>query len=345
MLNRVAVVVLDQVAPFELGVLCEVFGTDRAVDGFPYYDFALCSPKGRPVRTRSGFTIKPDSDLAPLDYADLVAVPAHPLDSEAPPLLVAALRRALDRGAYVLSVCSGAFLLGEAGLLDGRRCTTHWMYADELARRFPLAQVSPNALYVEDGTLLTSAGTAAGIDLCLHLVRREHGSTVATKLARRMVVPPHRDGGQAQYVEAPLPRTPDAPTLEPLLGWLITRLDRQLGVEELAARVHMAPRTFARRFRAETGTTPHDWLTAQRILLARRLLEESDLGIDAVATRAGFGAAAALRHHFTRRVGATPQAYRSTFRARDLPQRSGRAPAAALPARSATTVQSRTRIA
>jgi transcriptional regulator GlxA family with amidase domain len=260
----------------------------------------------------------PHADLGPLDDADLIAVPAHPMHAPVPPGVTEALRRAVDRGAYVLSVCTGAFMLGEAGVLDGRRCTTHWRHAEELAERFPLAQVHPNALYVEDGPVLTSAGTAAGIDLCLHLVRREHGSEVATKLARRMVVPPHRDGGQAQYVEAPLPRTPTAPTLEPLLEWLVANLDREVDVDALAARAHMAPRTFARRFRAETGTTPHDWLTAQRVLLARRLLEETDLGIDAIAARAGFGAAAALRHHFTRRVGATPNAYRTTFRSREL---------------------------
>src|SRR5262245_39681322 len=167
MIRRVAVAVLDRVAPFELGVLCEVFGTDREADGFPRYDFAICSPDGQPVRTSTGFMIVPTDDLAPIDEADLVAVPAHPLDSPIPPQLGAALRRAVERGAYAVSVCSGAFVLGEAGLLDGRRCTTHWRYAEELARRFPFADVHPNALFVEDGPIFTSAGTAAGIDLCL----------------------------------------------------------------------------------------------------------------------------------------------------------------------------------
>jgi transcriptional regulator GlxA family with amidase domain len=316
MLHRVAVAALNGVAPFELGVLCEVFGTDRSDDGFPSYEFAICSPGGRPVRSASGFTITPHADLSPLDDADLVAIPAHPVDGLIPRQVIAALRRAVDRGAYVLSVCSGAFVLGEAGVLDGRRCTTHWRYTDELARRYPLARVHLNSLYVEDGPVLTSAGTAAGIDCCLHLVRREHGSAIATKLARRMVVPPHRSGGQAQYVETPLPRTPAAATLEPVLSWLIGNLHRTTSVEDLATKAHMAPRTFARRFRAETGTTPHDWVTGQRILLARRLLEDTDLSVDAVAGRAGFGDAAALRHHFSRRVGASPHAYRTTFRAR-----------------------------
>jgi transcriptional regulator GlxA family with amidase domain len=315
MLKRVAVIVLDGVAPFELGVLCEVFGTDRVADGFPGYEFDTCSPGGRPVRTNSGWLLTPTADLTPVDRADLVAVPACTVDP-APPEVSAALRRAADRGAYVMSVCSGAFVLAEAGLLDGRRATTHWKHADELARRYPTVSVDPDVLYVADDHIATSAGTAAGIDLCLHLVRREHGSAVATALARRMVVPPHRDGGQAQYVEAPLPRTADAPTLEPLLSWLVTTLDQEHTVESLAARAHMSARTFARRFRAETGTTPHDWLTWQRVLLARRLLEDTDLGVDAVAVRAGFGTAAMLRHHFTKRVGATPQSYRATFRHR-----------------------------
>ena len=316
MLRSVAVLLLDRVAPFELGVLCEVFGTDRTDDGFPAYEFTMCSIDGGPVMTSSGFQIVPHADLAPLATADLVAVPAHPLDAGVGCPALDALEAAGERGAQILSVCSGAFVLGEAGLLDGRRCTTHWRYTDELARRFPTAEVLPNALYVQDGPVLTSAGTAAGIDACLHLVRREHGSGIATKMARRMVVPPHRDGGQAQYIEVPMPKANNAPTLEPLLEWLVANLDQPIGVDELAARAHMAPRTFARRFVAETGTTPHDWLTGQRVLLARHLLEETDLSIDAIANRAGFAAAAALRQHFTRRVGATPQAYRQLFRHR-----------------------------
>jgi AraC family transcriptional regulator, transcriptional activator FtrA len=317
MLRKVAVIVMDGVAAFELGVLCEVFGTDRRADGFPGYRFDLSSPDGKPVAVKSGFTITPTADLEPVDDADLVAVPAHADGVPIPEDVLDALRRADARGAHVMSVCSGAFVLGEAGLLDGRECTTHWKFADELERRFPRAKVRCNSLYVQDGNLLTSAGTAAGIDASLHLVRQEHGSEIATKLARRMVVPPHRDGGQAQYVEAPIPRTPDAPTLEPVLSWLMANLDRTVSVDDLAARAHMAPRTFARRFRAETGTTPHDWVTAQRVLLARRLLEQTDLGVDAVATRSGFGDAATLRHHFGKRVGATPHTYRSTFRDRE----------------------------
>ncbi|RKF25841.1 GlxA family transcriptional regulator [Micromonospora globbae] len=316
MLRSVAVIALDNVAPFELGVLAEVFGTDRTADGFPGYRFHVCSPDGRPVRTSSGFDLVPHADLGPVEDADLVAVPAHDRRVTPPEPVLAALRRAGARGARLLSVCSGAFLLGAAGLLDDRECTTHWRFVDELQRLHPRARVRCNSLYVADGPLLTSAGTAAGIDACLHLVRQEHGSATATRLARRMVVPPHRDGGQAQFVEAPIPKAPEAPTLEPVLEWLMGHLSRTVTVDELAARAGMAPRTFARRFRAETGTTPHDWMTNQRVLLARRLLEETHLSVEEVAQRAGFGDAAALRHHFTRRVGTTPQGYRTTFRDR-----------------------------
>lgn len=314
MLKRVAVVVLDGVAPFELGVLCEVFGVDRTDEGLPAYEFSVCGPGGRAVRTSVGFRLTPDSDLAPLETADLIGVPPQADDTEIPAELAEALRRAEARGAYVVSLCTGAFALGAAGLLDGRQCTTHWRHATALAKQFPLADVDCNSLYVEDRRVITSAGTAAAIDMCLHLVRQEHGAEVATKLARRMVVPPHRSGGQAQFIEVPVPRRPDAETLEPLLTWLMANLDEPTTVDDLAQRVHMAPRTFARRFRAETGTTPHDWITDQRVLQARRLLEETDLGVEAVAVRVGFGDAATLRHHFTRRVGATPHAYRGTFR-------------------------------
>jgi transcriptional regulator GlxA family with amidase domain len=318
MLSRVVVLALPKVAVFELGVLCELFGYDRSAEGLPTYDFAVCSPGGAPVRTHAGFTLTPSHDLSIIDTADLVAVAPYEDGFEPPPEVLDALRRAAERGAWVMSVCTGAFALGAAGLLDDRRCTTHWRHTDELARRYPAAKVDPNVLYVADGNILTSAGTAASIDCGLHLVREVHGSAVATALARRMVVPPHRDGGQAQFIETPVAHTVDAPTLQPLLAEVLNCLDEPHTVESLAARAHMAPRTFARRFRAETGATPHDWLTNQRVLLARRLLEDSDLGIDAIATRAGFGSAATLRHHFTNRMSTTPQAYRATFKVRSV---------------------------
>jgi transcriptional regulator GlxA family with amidase domain len=315
-IRRVAVIALPGVAPFELGVLCEVFGLDRSADGIPGYDFTVCTVDGKAVRSSVGFEIVPQADLAPLADADLIGIPARPLGDTAPAEVLDALRAADARGADLLSVCTGSFVLGEAGLLDGRRCTTHWRYAAEMARRYPKASVHPDALYITDGNILTSAGTAAGIDLGLHIVRREHGSEIANMVARRMVVPPHRDGGQAQYIEAPMPATEGAPTLEPLLAWLVEHLDEPVTVEQLAAREHMAVRTFARRFVAETGVSPHEWITAQRVLLARRLLEQTDLGVDAVASRSGFGRAAVLRHHFSRRVGTPPSDYRRRFTSR-----------------------------
>jgi AraC family transcriptional regulator, transcriptional activator FtrA len=313
-LRNVAVLVMDSVAPFELGVLCEVFGVDRSDQGLPRYDFAVCSPGARPVSTTTGFTVHPERDLDRLDAADLVGVPAMGTDVQVPDEVIAALRRAADRGAWVVSVCSGIFVLEAAGLLDGRRCTTHWMYAAELAERCPSASVDPDVLYVQDGRLVTSAGTAAGIDACLHIVRQEHGARIANGVARRMVVPPHRDGGQRQYVEAPLPPPRVGETLVPLLDWLVEHLDRPHTVETLAARAHMSPRTFARRFRAETGTTPYSWLTAQRLLLAERLLEETDEPVEVVAERSGFGTAPVLRHHFGQHRHTTPQAFRRAFR-------------------------------
>jgi AraC family transcriptional regulator, transcriptional activator FtrA len=314
-LTNVAVVVLDNVAPFELGVLSEVFGVDRSDDGLPRYDFAVCSPDARAVTSNAGFSVQPQFGLDRMDAADLVAVPAMGTDVHVPPEVSAALRRAVDRGAWVVSVCSGIFVLQQSGLLDGRRCTTHWMYASELSERCPSAVVDPDVLYVQDGKLVTSAGSAAGIDACLHVVRLEHGARVANGVARRMVVPPHREGGQRQYVEAPVAATPSpGHTLVPLLAWVVEHLADQHTVESLAARAHMSARTFARRFRAETGTTPYSWLTAQRLLLAERLLEETDEPVEVVAERAGFGTAPVLRHHFGQHRRTTPQAFRRAFR-------------------------------
>lgn len=315
MLRDVAVVVLDEVEPFELGLLCEIFGTDRSDEGLPTHDFAVVGVRPGRVSTRVGFTIDVPHGLERLESADLVAVaPPGSVDAPLPPELLEALRRAVDRGARVLSVCSGAFVLGEAGLLDGRRATTHWRQAAELARRFPAAEVDPDVLFVDTGAVLTSAGSAAGIDLCLHVIRQEEGAAVANAIARRMVVPPQREGDQRQYVDQPLPPV-EADTLAECLRWMGEHVADELTVEQLAARAHMSPRTFARRFRDETGTTPHRWLTGQRVLLAQRLLEETDRDAESVAAHAGFGSAAVMRHHFVRRLGNTPQAYRRTFRA------------------------------
>jgi transcriptional regulator GlxA family with amidase domain len=315
MLRNVAVAVCDGVSVFELGVVCEVFGMDRSDAGLPAYDFAVCAAEPGPLRSGGGFAITPDHGLDRLAAADLVAVPHwRSLDEPPPPALLAALRSVVDRGGRVMSVCSGAFVLAAAGLLDGRRATTHWRYAAALAARYPLVDVDPNVLYVDAGPVLTSAGTAAGIDLCLHLVREEHGTAVANAVARRMVVPPHRDGGQAQYVEAPVP-APRRDDLGEVLDWAVAHLDTPLSVDALAARALMSPRTFARRFRATTGTTPYAWLLHQRTLLAQRLLEAGH-GVEEVARRSGFGSAATLREHFARARGTSPSAYQRAFAAR-----------------------------
>ncbi|MFF1354601.1 helix-turn-helix domain-containing protein [Streptomyces sp. NPDC058297] len=315
MLKNVAAVLLDGVHPFELGVVCEVFGLDRSEAGLPVYDFAVASADGPTLSTHAGFTVSTPHGLERLEEADLIAVPAASRRDSHPPELLDALRRAVDRGARVLSVCSGVFVLGAAGLLDGRRCAVHWRYAQELAVAFPRTRVDPDVLYVDEGSVITSAGTAAGIDACLHIVREEHGAEVANAIARRMVVPPHRDGGQAQYVERPLPVTP-CDTVGGVLAWMEAHLDETLTVEELAARAHMSPRTFARRFQQETGTTPYRWLLRQRVLLAQELLEGTDETVESIAGRAGFGNAAAMRHQFMKALGTTPNAFRRTFRVR-----------------------------
>lgn len=309
-----AALLVDEPAMFEFGVVCEVFGTDRTDEGVPAFDFRVCGPQaGMPLTSGSGVQVVPPFGLDGLTGADLVTVPAARLRAEYPSEVLAALRRAHAEGAVVLSVCSGAFILGAAGLLDGRRCTTHWRHVDELRKCFPLAEVDPDVLFVDDGDLITSAGTAAGIDACLHLVRRELGSTVANTIARRMVVPPQREGGQRQYVTLPVPdRSTDG--LGEMLSWLLDHLEAPHTVSSLAARAHTSTRSFARRFAAETGTTPVQWLTTQRVLHAQRLLEDTDLTIDAVAARSGFGNAALLRHHFGRVVGVPPIRYRRSFR-------------------------------
>ncbi len=311
-LSSVAVLLPQQSAVFEFGVLCEVFGIDRTAQGVPPVDFRVCAEDpSRPVTLTNGLAMTVPFGLDGLEGADLVAVPATRL-REFSPALLGALRRVHDAGAVVLSVCSGVFVLGAAGLLDGRRCATHWMNTEELATAYPLARVDRDVLFVDDGDIVTSAGTAAGIDACLHLVRRELGAAVATTIARRMVVPPQRDGGQRQFVDLPIPEC-SSDSLQPVLTWMVEHLDADQPVRELARRAAMSERTFARRFVGETGTTPAKWLALQRIHHARELLEASDISIESVAARSGFGSAALLRHHFTREVGVPPGDYRRSF--------------------------------
>ena len=312
--RTVAALIGDGVLTFDFACACEVFGYDRSDIVSPWYRFLVASQDPPPIRTSTGFVMSPDRGLEALEEADTVVVPGWADDLRVPrPETIDALRAAYDRGARIMSVCIGAFVLAEAGLLDGRRVTTHWRFADRLRERFPRVEVDPNVLYIDDGQILTSAGTAAGIDLSLHIVRLDYGAEIANQVARRIVMPPHRDGGQAQYIEAPMPSDADE-GMTALLAWLVEHLDEELGVERLARRAMMSPRTLARRFKAQTGTTPLDWVLRQRIALAQRMLESTDLPIEIIASRAGFGTPVTMRHHFAQRVRTSPQAYRRTFR-------------------------------
>jgi AraC family transcriptional regulator, transcriptional activator FtrA len=314
-MHRVVSVVASKVTMFELAVPCEVFGIDRPE--IPDWDYSheVCALEPGPISAGNGITVTPTAGLEALEHADTIVVPAWNEPRRAvPAVLTDALIAAHERGARLISVCTGAFVLCATGLLDGKRATTHWMHAAEMARAYPAVEVDPSVLYVREGSIFTSAGTAAGIDLCLHLVRLDLGAEAANRVARRMVVPPHRDGGQAQYVVAPVPECTDDPLGE-LLAWMLDHLDEPLTVAQLAERAATSPRTLARRFTAATGTTPLQWLLCQRVLRAQQLLEGTDLPVEQVAHRCGFSSAAGLRLHFQRTVGASPQAYRSTFRA------------------------------
>jgi transcriptional regulator GlxA family with amidase domain len=316
MLRSVAVLALDRLAIFEFGILCGVFGVDRESDGVPHFDFRVCGPQaGRRLDTSVGVQVIPEHGLDALAGADLVAVPAaqasdgpHPY----PPAALSALRAAARSGSTILTICTGALIAGAAGLLDGRRCTTHWVHAEELARRYPTARVDPHVLFVDDGNLITSAGAAAGMDACLHLVRRELGSRVTNIIARQLVVPPQREGGQRQFIDQPVP-THFSPGFAPQLDWILANLGKSHTVATMARHANMSERTFARKFVEGTGTTPMQWVTDQRVLYARRLLEETDLDVDRIADRSGFSTATLLRHHFRRLVGLTPSDYRRRF--------------------------------
>ena len=316
-LRTVSVILIEPVAVFEFGVAVEVFGLDRTDEGVPPIDFRVCAVNpGQPMASKnvSGFGITATHGLDEVADSDLVIVSATPVrpGNAYPPEVLAAIRDAHAAGATLLSLCSGSFVLGAAGLLDGRACTTHWKYVEEMQAAFPEAIIDPRALYVDDGNIITSAGTAAGIDACLHLVRRELGTAIATKIARRMVVPPQRDGGQQQFVEMPIPEC-TADSLAPVLSWVLTNLGRPHSASTLARKAMMSDRTFARRFVAETGTTPHKWLVQQRILAARSLLEESDLCVEQIATRVGFNSGVVMREHFRRGIGLAPVDYRRRF--------------------------------
>jgi transcriptional regulator GlxA family with amidase domain len=309
---RIGVVAFDGVVPFDLAMPCEVFGRARLRDGRPAYEVRVCGVS--PEVDAGAFRLRAPAGLRALAGVDTVIVPGvADLGRAPPPALLAALRAAARRGARLASICSGAFVLAAAGLLDGRRATTHWLAAGELERRYPAVRVDANVLYVDEGQILTSAGAAAGLDLCLHLVRRDHGAAVAADAARTSVMPLERAGGQAQFI-VHAPTTPEGGSLEPLQRWLEQHLERRLGLDEIARRAAMSTRTLNRRFREQTGMTPLQWLLQARVRRAQQLLETTGQPLEQVAERAGFGSATTLRQRFGRVVGASPQAYRRAFR-------------------------------
>ncbi|WP_426187350.1 GlxA family transcriptional regulator [Microbacterium sp. TWP3-1-2b2] len=319
-MKTVACIIQDGFAPFEFGVACEAFGLDRTDDGVPNFDFRVVTADPGKVTSKIGFSINVEDDLSFAYEADLVIVCPIPRKwwGATDPRILDVVRDAEARGAWLLTICSGSFVIAQAGVLDGRRATTHWMYADEMKAMFPEVDVDPDVLFVQDGRIITSAGTAAGLDACLHLLRQEIGAELTNRVARRMVVPPQRDGGQAQYIDRPLPVV-QSDSLVTVTDWAIGNLREELTVDQLASRAHMSPRTFARRFKAEHGATPAAWLARQRIIHAQRLLERSDLGLDAIAVECGFGSAAVLRQNFARVLATTPTAYRAKFACADEP--------------------------
>jgi transcriptional regulator GlxA family with amidase domain len=311
-LKTIACIAVPHMAPFEFGVICEVFGIDRRDHGGPTFDFHIVAADPGPISTKLGFDVVVHENLDIAYSADLVAVPASLIDAPVDPRIIEVVRDAVDRGAWVLSVCTGAFTLGRAGVLEGRRATTHWMYTDRLAAEFPDTVVDPDVLFVQDDKVVTGAGTAAGIDAALHIVRTELGASAANIVARRMVVPPQRDGGQSQFIQTPVPEC-HSDSFAKVTEWMVEHLDQELTVDLLARKALMSPRTFARRFRAETGTTPNAWLNRQRLLRAQQMLEETSLTLEEIARETGFGAAAVMRHHFLKVLQTTPTQYRRLF--------------------------------
>ena len=310
-MGTVALAISDGMLHFELAVAYEVFGTAPPGLADQWYEVSL---SGSGAVSVGRFRLEPDGGLDQLARADTVIIPAcSDVDEDPPADLVDAVRAAYDAGARVASLCTGAFVLAAAGLLDGRRATTHWAHTGTLATRYPRVEVDPDVLYIDNGRVLTSAGKAAAMDLCLHLVRLDRGSMVANLVARRLVVPPHRSGGQAQFVTTPIPAQDDHP-LADLLPWVITRLDQPLTVEKLARQANMSSRNLGRVFRSVTGTTPLQWLLVQRIRRAQELLEVTDDNVDTIASATGMGTATTLRRHFNRTVGVSPDTYRRTFR-------------------------------
>jgi transcriptional regulator GlxA family with amidase domain len=318
-LHRVVVLALDGVVAFDLGVPTQIFHGARDLDLNRYYDVKITTPDGRPVRSSAGFLVTPEVGPEVIGTADTLIVAGIHFDhGEIDSRMTPVVRAALDRrppAARLMSICTGAFVLAAAGLLDGRLATTHWAWADDFRRLFPEVKLDPDVLFVDDGDILTSAGVAAGIDLCLHVVRSDFGADVANGAARRGVVAPWRDGGQCQFIDRPLPAAGDTSTAS-TRDWVIQRLDQDVDLEAMARHARMSVRTFTRRFRADTGMSPGRWLARQRLDHARRLLEQTDMPVDRVALAAGFGTAVSLRQHLHAAIGVAPMAYRRTFRGR-----------------------------
>ncbi|MBT2451649.1 helix-turn-helix domain-containing protein [Streptomyces sp. ISL-43] len=320
--HRIAVLALEGVPPFELGIPSRVFGNALDEAGKPLYEVTVCTADGAPVTSDAGFTIGVSSGPEALAAADTVVVPpTHAMDelmrgAPLPPAIADALA-AIRPGTRIVSICTGSTVLAAAGLLDGRAATTHWVHAPEFQRAFPQVKLDEEVLFVDDGDILTSAGVASGVDLCLYLIRGDHGTAVANRAARLCVVPPWRDGGQAQYIDRPVPE-PTIATTTATRAWALERLAEPIALAELAAHARMSLRTFTRRFRDEVGMTPVQWLTGQRLEVARHLLESSDLPVDLVAHRSGFGSANSLRQHMRTALGVSPIGYRRTFQPNSL---------------------------
>ncbi len=311
--HRVVAIVTEESNPFEMGVATELFGLRRPELDQPWYDFRLCAATPD-VRMNLGmFTLSGVAGIEATDTADTLIVPARPnTDVPTDPAIIAAIRRAHDRGARLVSFCTGALALAEAGVLDGRRATTHWQWAASLAVRFPQVKWEPDVLFIDEGNVLTAAGSAASLDLGLHIIHRDHGAEVVNAVSRRLVFTAHRDGGQRQFIARPVPEVPET-SLAPVLAWALERLDTPLTVADLAARAATSPATLHRKFRAELGTTPLAWLTTERVSLACRLIERGELRLDRVAASSGFGTAANLRAQLRRHTGLSPSAYRRRF--------------------------------
>ncbi|MEM6570532.1 MAG: transcriptional regulator FtrA [Planctomycetota bacterium] len=312
--KKVALLAYDGLCAFEFGAMVELFGGLPRPEFDDWYTLFVSALEPGPLRSYGGISVEAPYTLRMLDRAGTIIVPGwRDLDEPAPEALVRKLRRAHDQGARLVSVCSGAFVLADTGLLDGKRATTHWRYAERFSARFPRVALDPDVLYVDEGQILTSAGSASGVDMGLHLIRRDFGTDAANAVARRLVVPPHREGGQQQFIQQPVERDPEGEALARLLDELRSKLKREHSVESMARMARMSPRTFARRFRESTGTTPHRWLQQERVRAAQSLLERTSLPLDSVAQRVGFSDAQLLRLHFKRVVGTTPLAYQRSF--------------------------------